>query len=126
MVTETIEDSAAIFEAPEPVKSQKDTSNEVLEEAGDVQMPALEADLRAVEPIKASEPQLTTDCQAEAIADQKCCAVVEGSSAVEEQGNSSPEKFDLALAEVKDHPETVSDYQPVATEQHDASECPAE
>ena len=125
MVTETIEESAAICETPEPVKSQKDTSNEVLEEACDVQMPALEADLMAVEPITASEPQLTIDCQAEAIADQKCCVVVEDRSAVEEQGNSSPEVFDRAFAEVKVHPETVSDYQPVATEQHDASECPA-
>lgn len=125
MVTETIEESAAICETSEPVKSQKDTSNEVLEEACDVQMPALEAALMAVEPITASEPQLTTDCQAEAIADQKCCAVVEDRSAVEEQGNSSPEVFDQAFAEVKVHSETVSDYQPVATEQHDESECPA-
>ena len=72
MGSEPFEDSAAIFEATEPLRSQQRHSTDVLEEAKDVAMPALEA----VEPTTPSEPQLTKDCQAEE-ADQGCRAAVE-------------------------------------------------
>ena len=57
-------------------------------------MPAREADLRAVEPTTASEPQPTTDRKDEAIAGKGCCDGVEDGSTGEKQTNSSPEVFD--------------------------------
>jgi hypothetical protein len=65
--------TAAIPEATEPLESKRNHSNDVLEEAKDVEIPTLEA----VVPTTQSEPQLTKDCQAEAKADQGCRAVVE-------------------------------------------------
>ena len=87
--SETFEDSAAILEATEPLGSQRNLSNDVLEEAKDVAIPALEA----VEPATQSEPQLTKDSQAEAKADQGCRAVVEESKGGDKI-SSSPEVFD--------------------------------
>lgn len=89
MGSETFEDSAAILEATEPLGSQRNLSNDVLEEAKDVAIPALEA----VEPATQSEPQLTKDSQAEAKADQGCRAVVEESKGGD-MISSSPEVFE--------------------------------
>ena len=60
-------------------------------------MPAREADLRAVEPTTASEPQPTTDRKDEAIADKGCCDGVEDGSLGGDKSNSSPEALDLTI-----------------------------
>ena len=83
-----------------PFKPRKTHSNEVPEEAKDVQMPAQKADLRAVEPTTASEPQPTTDRKDEAIADKGCCDGVEDGSTGEKQTNSSPEALESTIHNV--------------------------
>ena len=63
-------------------------------------MPARKADLRAVEPTTASEPQPTTDRKDEAIADKGCCDGVEDGSTGEKQTNSSPEALESTIHNV--------------------------
>ena len=63
-------------------------------------MPARKADIRAVEPTTASEPQPTTDRKDEAIADKGCCDGVEDGSTGEKQTNSSPEALESTIHNV--------------------------